>query len=86
MSIFEMLMLICFGLSWPFSIEKTLRTKNVAGKSPLFMGIVIAGYACGILHKIFFAMDWVIVLYIVNMLLVAVDCSLYFRYRKQPAK
>jgi len=86
MSIFEMLMLVCFGLSWPFSIEKTLRTRNVNGKSPLFMGIVIAGYACGILHKIFFAMDWVIVLYIVNLLLVFADFSLYFRYRKQPAK
>jgi hypothetical protein len=85
MSIFEGLMLVCFGLSWPISIAKALRTKTVSGKSPLFMSIVIAGYASGIIHKVLYARDLIIILYIINLVLVAVDMSLYFKYsRKQP--
>ena len=60
MSFFELAMLICFGVSWPISISKALRTKVVAGKSPVFMSIVIAGYACGIVHKLLYSLDWVI--------------------------
>jgi len=80
LSIFEVIMLICFGLSWPVSIAKTIRTKTVAGKSPMFMCIVIAGYASGIMHKVFYSFDWVIWLYAINLLLVAADMSLYFYY------
>ncbi len=80
MSVFEAVMLICFGISWPVSIAKTLRTRVVAGKSPLFMSIVCGGYACGIVHKALYAFDWIIVLYAVNMVMVAVDLSLYFVY------
>lgn len=83
MSIFEVLMLLCFGLSWPVSIAKAIRTKKVSGKSPMFMSIVIAGYVSGIMHKIFFSFDWVIWLYGLNMVLVAIDMSLYFRYSKR---
>jgi len=82
MSIFEVLMLVCFGLSWPISIAKSLRTRMVSGKSPLFMGIVIAGYTSGILHKVFFAPDWVIILYIVNLMMVAIDLALYLRFSR----
>jgi hypothetical protein len=84
MSIFEGLMLVCFGLSWPISIAKALRTKTVSGKSPLFMSIVIAGYASGIIHKVLYARDWIIILYIINLILVAIDMSLYFNYSKKP--
>ena len=55
MSIFEIIMLVCFGVSWPVSIVKAVRTKTVAGKSPLFMAIVMVGYASGIVHKIIFS-------------------------------
>lgn len=82
MSIFEISMLVCFGVSWPISIAKSIRTKVVAGKSPLFMWIVIAGYASGIIHKILYSSDWVILLYILNLLLVAVDLMLYWRYSR----
>lgn len=86
MSIFEIIMLVCFGISWPISIIKAVRTKVVAGKSPLFMSIVIMGYASGIVHKILYSMDWVILLYFLNLLLVAVDMSIYFKYSKQEVK
>ncbi len=81
MSIFEATMLICFGISWPISIAKSLRTKLVAGKSPLFMMLLCFGYLCGIFHKLLYSMDWVILLYTLNMVLVAIDLSLYFKYR-----
>jgi hypothetical protein len=81
MSPFEITMLICFASGWPFSIAKALRTKHVSGKSPGFMAVICLGYFAGVFHKIFFAFDWVIVLYILNMVLIAIDLSLYFKYR-----
>ncbi|HON10967.1 MAG TPA: hypothetical protein PLE24_08875 [Chitinispirillaceae bacterium] len=81
MSFFELAMLVCFGISWPISIGKALRTHIVKGKSPLFMSIVIAGYVCGVIHKCLYSLDWVISFYILNLLMVSVDLFLYFRYR-----
>jgi hypothetical protein len=75
-------MLLCFGISWPVSIAKSIRTKTVAGKSPVFMGIVIAGYGFGIIHKVLYSFDWVTYLYGLNLILVAIDMSLYFKYSK----
>lgn len=83
MSIFEIVMLLCFGVSWPISIAKALRTKVVAGKSPVFMIIVIVGYLCGIVHKVLYSPDWVTLLYAVNMCMVAIDLYLYFRYSSE---
>ena len=80
MSVFEAVMLACFGISWPVSIAKALRTKVVSGKSPVFMAIVCLGYVCGVLHKALYSCDWIIALYALNMILVAVDLSLYFWY------
>jgi len=79
-------MLICFGVSWPISIAKAIRTKVVAGKSPLFMGIVCFGYACGVTHKLLYSRDWIIALYALNFVLVAVDLVLYFRYLPKQCK
>ncbi|HAJ79733.1 MAG TPA: hypothetical protein DCO75_08165 [Fibrobacteres bacterium] len=86
MSIFETGMLICFGVSWPVSILKTIKTKQVAGKSPLFLIIICAGYICGIIHKALFSNDWVIILYIINLFLVSIDCFLYFYFSKRLQK
>jgi len=80
MSIYEIIMLVCFGAAWPLSIYKTLRTRVVAGKSPLFMIVIALGYVCGILHKWFYLRDAVIVLYIINLMMVLADLSLYYYY------
>ncbi len=79
-SVFEILMLICFACSWPVSIVKALKTKVVIGKSPVFMMIIIIGYIFGIIHKIMYNFDWVVYLYALNMLIVSFDLFLYFRY------
>ncbi len=80
MSIFEALMLICFGIGWPVSIIKSLRTKVVKGKSPLFMLIILIGYLSGIVHKTLYSYDWVIFLYIFNLTMVLIDLMLYIKY------
>lgn len=84
MSIFEILMLVCFGLSWPISISKAIRTKRVEGKSPLFMAVICVGYLSGILHKLLFSLDWVIALYALNLTMVVTDLYLYYRYLPSP--
>ena len=80
MSIFEAAMLLCFGISWPISIYKSIKTKVVVGKSPLFMSILIIGYANGIMYKLLNNLDWIIVLYIINMIMVSIDMYFYFKY------
>lgn len=80
MSLFEAGMLFCFGVGWPVSVWKSLRTKVVSGKSPLFMAVVWVGYVSGIFHKVFYSFDWVITLYIVNLLMISADLVLYYLY------
>jgi hypothetical protein len=77
-------MLVCFGISWPISIAKTLRTRQVAGKSPAFMLIVILGYLSGVVHKLLYSRDWVIALYALNLVMVGIDMALYFRFSRKP--
>jgi len=79
-SIWEVLFLCCFAISWPVSIAKSLRTKIVIGKSPLFMSLIILGYIFGIIHKLMYSRDIVIWLYVFNALLVSFDLFLYFLY------
>lgn len=81
-SVFEILMLLCFAVSWPISIAKALRTKVVKGKSPIFMMIIILGYAFGIINKIINHFDMVTFLWAFNMLLVSIDLFLYYKYIK----
>ena len=82
MGIFEAGMLVCFGAAWPVSIYKSSVSKSTKGKSLLFMIVILVGYAFGILHKSFVYMDWVIVLYILNFVMVAADIGLYFRNKR----
>lgn len=83
----EAAMLLCFGLSWPISILKSLRTKVVHGKSLGFLWLVLVGYLAGLAAKFLHAAAtkttpvWNTPLYAVNAFFVAVDLVLYYRYR-----
>jgi hypothetical protein len=81
MSIFEITMLVCFGAAWPVSIYKSLKSRQVAGKSLFFLVIVLVGYGAGVLHKLVYHFDAVIYLYLLNALMVAFDIVLYLRNR-----
>jgi hypothetical protein len=80
-SIFEILMLVCFGAAWPFSIYRSLTSRAIAGKSVVFLIVVLVGYVAGILHKVFYRYDYVIFLYALNGCMVLTDIVLYFRNR-----
>ena len=79
MSIFEIIMLLCFGAAWPTAIYKSVKSKSTEGKSFPFLIIVIIGYISGILNKIFFTFDFVIILYIINLIMVSIDALVYIK-------
>jgi len=82
LSIFEIMMLLCFGAAWPFSIYKSYYSVSTEGKSFLFLVVALIGYVSGILHKIFYHPDQVIYLYILNFIMVTIDMLLYIRNRR----
>ncbi|MBD3391833.1 MAG: hypothetical protein GF418_07230 [Chitinivibrionales bacterium] len=86
MSIFEVIMLLCFGAAWPFSIYKSYRTGSSEGKSVLFLWIVLGGYAAGFIHKMVYSFDAVSYLYLLNGLMVLADIALFVRNAKRSGK
>ena len=82
-SIWEIIMVVCFGFSWPFSIIKTVRIKNPTGKSYLFMSLIIIGYLAGCIHKLIYDLDAAIWLYVLNTVLVATDMGLCLYYQRR---
>lgn len=77
--IFEFIMLICFGMSWPISVYKSITSKSTQGKSLVFIIAIIVGYVCGILGKILSEqINYVLGLYIFNLIVVSIDLILYF--------
>ncbi len=82
MSIFEALMLLCFGIAWPVSIYKSVVSKTAKGKSLPFLGVVFLGYIFGTIHKLLYSKDWVIILYILNGILVLSDILITLRNRR----
>lgn len=85
--IFETLMLVCFGCSWPISVVKSYRARTAKGKSVVFTYAIIVGYICGIMSKITGGnINYVLALYVINLIMVSVDMVLYFRNRKLDRK
>ena len=78
--VFEVLMVICFGISWPVSILKSYRARTARGKSIVFMLFILVGYAFGILCKFAVgSITYVVIFYIINFVMVSIDTALYFR-------
>lgn len=79
MQIFEIIMLLCFGMSWPISVYKSIRSKSTKGKSVVFIIAIIIGYISGIIGKIVnHQLTYVVVLYLINLLVVSIDLGVYF--------
>ena len=78
--ILEAGMLICFGLSWPFNIAKSLRSRTAKGKSVAFEVLIITGYLCGLVGKFILGdLSYVVLFYIADILMVATDLVLTLR-------
>ena len=79
MKIFEVIMLICFGMSWPISVYKSFKSKSTKGKSILFIVAIIVGYISGIIGKIVNnQINYVLILYCINLIIVSLDLVLFF--------
>ena len=82
MSFFELGMLVCFGISWPINVVKSYKARTAKGKSLPFLLAIFIGYICGIMHKLLYSRDLVLIAYFFNIFMVTVDICLYFRNRR----
>ncbi len=80
--LFEALMVISFGISWPTSILKSYTSRTAKGKSLVFLLFIFIGYGFGIASKLISdRISYVFIFYIINMCMVFIDIMLYFRNR-----
>ena len=78
--VFEVLMLVCFGASWPFNISKSLKSRTAKGKSVGFELCIITGYLCGLAGKFIAGnITYVVFVYILDILMVSFDLILTLR-------
>ena len=83
----ETAMLICFGLSWPFSLVRNIKAHSAKGMSLLFSLLIIAGYAAGITSKILaHRFNYVLIAYLFNLAIVTANVVVYFINREQDKK
>lgn len=81
--IFEALMVVCFGISWPLSILKSVRSRTSKGKSLVFMLFIWIGYVFGIVGKLInHNITYVFIFYVINLCMVTADIFLYFRNKR----
>lgn len=82
-SVFETIMIISFGASWPLSIYRSYTSRSTKGKSLFFMCFIVFGYICGLVAKFLSATyNLAFWFYFPNIILVSTDIFLYFRNKK----
>ncbi|HIR22759.1 MAG TPA: hypothetical protein IAB32_03120 [Candidatus Scatosoma pullicola] len=95
-TIFEIVMVLCFGASWPFNIVRAYKARTTKGTSLQFTILIGIGYIGGILSKIFASADqgagyWkpltvlAFVFYIINLCMILTALAIYFRNKKLDA-
>lgn len=85
--ILEILMLVAFGISWPISLIKNIKSKSTKGISLLFYILIFFGYIAGIISK--FTNDaymasistkwYVLIFYFLNLTVVGLNIVVYLR-------
>ncbi len=79
-SVFETVMLLCFGFSWPLNVIKAYKARTAKGSSLPFILLIIVGYVAGISAKITAGqINYVLIAYIGNRTIVLFNLSIYFR-------
>ncbi|MDR1487818.1 MAG: hypothetical protein LBT62_07515 [Deltaproteobacteria bacterium] len=83
-NILESAMMVAFGIAWPANILNSIKVKSSRDRSPYFLFIVFSGYIFGIAAKLLSpnGLNYVILFYLINLLMVSFDIFLYFHYRK----
>lgn len=78
--IFETIMLICFGLSWPINAIKAYKARTAKSTSLPFIMLIFTGYVAGILAKVVSGQfNYVLAVYIINIVIVSFNIVVYFR-------
>jgi len=79
--LFEIIMIVSFGFSWPMNVIKSYRARTTKGKSLAFLLLISTGYVFGIIGKIIGGnFKWyVMFFYVLNFAMVMVDLLLYIR-------
>ena len=78
--LFEALMLVCFGFSWPLNVSKAYRARTAKGMSLPFIILIITGYVAGITAKIMNSQfNYVLAVYFLNLAIVMTNMFVYFR-------
>ena len=79
-SLFETIMLVCFGLSWPINVIKAYKAQTAKSTSLPFILLIFTGYIAGILSKIVAQqINYVFVVYLINLAIVILNIAVYFR-------
>ncbi|MBO5021684.1 MAG: hypothetical protein IKI97_15505 [Clostridia bacterium] len=79
-SIFETIMLVCFGLSWPINVIKAYKARTAKTTSLPFILLIFTGYIAGISSKVVSGqMNYVFVVYLINLAIVLLNIVVYFR-------
>ena len=78
--LFEFFMVICFGVSWPLSIYKGLKSRTAKGRSMAFSLLIWVGYLFGIVSKLLAGnITYVSAAYILNIVMVSIDIAIVIR-------
>lgn len=80
-------MLVCFGFSWPINVVKAYRAGTAKSTSLAFICLIITGYVLGIGAKIInHQFNYVLAVYILNLVIVFSNVLVYFRNRSLDRK
>ena len=92
--ILEIVMLVAFGVSWPISLIKNIKSRSTKGVSILFYFLILFGYVAGIISK--FTNEaymasinekwYVLIFYFFNFTIVGLNIIVYFRNKAIEAK
>ena len=88
--IFEIIMIVSFGVSWPANVMKSWKAKTTKGKSLMFLLLIEFGYVAGITSKFMneaymaeIGAKWyVLFFYVLNFVMVGADLVMYARNYK----
>ena len=79
-AIFETVMLVCFGLSWPINVVKAYKSQTTKGTSLSFIFLIITGYVAGIIAKVIAGQtNYVLIVYVINLVIVLLNVVVYAR-------
>ncbi len=87
--IFEVIMLLCFGFSWPISLYNHVKAKTAKTMNLKFIILIIVGYIAGIISKIISGRYiepmhiFVLIVYLINLVVVSLNLVVYFVNRNK---